>query len=198
LDLVTDQGLHLIMHLARAGWLRWRDDLPTAPPKPGKSPLAFRLRLDDGSGFDLTEQGTHKLLAVYLVRDSAEVPGVATLGPGRPGMRGVRRHDQGGLVRRFLAAVLPDLPDRRQATGRPPPVPPAQVVGARTDRAVLAPSPFSRARATGESPVPYAAHAEGVHGGASPVASAGGLPAGLEPWVSSSPGRALTSAHRVP
>jgi formamidopyrimidine-DNA glycosylase len=81
LGLATDQGLHLIMHLARAGWLRWRDDLPSAPPKPGKSPLAFRLRLDDGSGFDLTEQGTKKRLAVYLVRDPAEVPGVATLGP---------------------------------------------------------------------------------------------------------------------
>jgi DNA-formamidopyrimidine glycosylase len=81
LDLATDQDLHLIMHLARAGWLRWRDDLPPAPPKPGKSPLAFRLRLDDGSGFDLTEQGTKKRLAVYLVRDPAEVPGVATLGP---------------------------------------------------------------------------------------------------------------------
>jgi formamidopyrimidine-DNA glycosylase len=81
LDLSTDQGLHLIMHLARAGWLRWREDLPTAPPKPGKSPLAFRIRLDDGSGFDLTEQGTKKRLAVYLVRDPAEVPGVATLGP---------------------------------------------------------------------------------------------------------------------
>jgi formamidopyrimidine-DNA glycosylase len=81
LDLATDQGMHLIMHLARAGWLRWRDDLPSAPPKPGKSPLAFRLRLDNGSGFDLTEQGTKKRLAVYLVRDPAEVPGVATLGP---------------------------------------------------------------------------------------------------------------------
>jgi len=81
LDLSTDQGLHLITHLARAGWLRWREDLPTAPPKPGKSPLAFRLRLDDGSGFDLTEQGTKKRLAVYLVRNPAEVPGVATLGP---------------------------------------------------------------------------------------------------------------------
>ena len=81
LDLSTGEGLHLIMHLARAGWLRWREDLPTAPPKPGKSPLAFRLRLDDGSGFDLTEAGTRKRLAVYLVRDPAEVPGVATLGP---------------------------------------------------------------------------------------------------------------------
>jgi DNA-formamidopyrimidine glycosylase len=81
LDISTDQDLHLIIHLARAGWLRWREDLPSAPPKPGKSPLAFRLALDDGSGFDLTEQGTHKRLAVYLVRDPADVPGVATLGP---------------------------------------------------------------------------------------------------------------------
>jgi formamidopyrimidine-DNA glycosylase len=73
--------LHLVIHLARAGWLRWRDDLPDKPVKPGKSPLAFRLTLDDGSGFDLTEAGTQKRLAVYLVRDPADVPGVATLGP---------------------------------------------------------------------------------------------------------------------
>jgi len=76
LDLATDQGLHLIMHLARAGWLRWRDEQPTAPPKPGKSPLAFRLTLDDGSGFDLTEAGTRKRLAVYLVRDPADGRGL--------------------------------------------------------------------------------------------------------------------------
>ena len=81
LDLSCGPELHLIMHLARAGWLRWRDELPDKPPKPGKSPLAFRLMLDDGSGFDLTEAGTRKRLAVYLVRDPADVPGVATLGP---------------------------------------------------------------------------------------------------------------------
>ncbi|HEX4087168.1 MAG TPA: DNA-formamidopyrimidine glycosylase family protein [Trebonia sp.] len=73
--------LHLVMHLARAGWLRWRDDIPDKPARPGKSPLAFRLVLDDGSGFDLTEAGTQKRLAVYLVRDPADVPGVASLGP---------------------------------------------------------------------------------------------------------------------
>jgi formamidopyrimidine-DNA glycosylase len=73
--------LHLVMHLARAGWLRWRDELPSTPAKPGKGPLAFRLVLDDGSGFDLTEAGTQKRLAVYLVRDPADVPGVVTLGP---------------------------------------------------------------------------------------------------------------------
>ncbi len=81
LDLSCGPQLHLIMHLARAGWLRWRDEQPDKPPKPGKGPLAFRLTLDDGSGFDLTEAGTRKRLAVYLVRDPAEVPGVATLGP---------------------------------------------------------------------------------------------------------------------
>src|SRR5262252_756939 len=80
LDL-TCGDLHLVIHLARAGWLRWRDDLPDKPLRPGKSPLAFRLALDDGSGFDLTEAGTQKRLAVYLVRDPLQVPGVATLGP---------------------------------------------------------------------------------------------------------------------
>jgi len=73
--------LHLITHLARAGWLRWRDTLPAALPRPGKGPLALRVLLDDGSGFDLTEAGTQKRLAVYLVCDPAEVPGIAALGP---------------------------------------------------------------------------------------------------------------------
>ena len=76
-----DGDLHLVFHLARAGWLRWRADIPDKPVKPGKSPLAFRLVLDDGAGFDLTEAGTQKRLAVYLVRNPDEVPGVATLGP---------------------------------------------------------------------------------------------------------------------
>ncbi len=215
-----DGPLHLVIHLARAGWLRWRDDLPPAPPKPGKGPLGFRLRFTDGAGFDLTEAGTKKRLAVYLVADPSEVPGVAALGPdpmadsftvealagmlagrrmqikgvlrdqkiiagignaysdevlhaarmspfklassftddevttlhagdhhdapggrgtiGRAGRRrpqgreevgaararpgrgtlpGVRRHGAGGLVRGLRAAVLPDLPDGRQAAG---------------------------------------------------------------------------------
>ncbi len=73
--------LHLVTHLARAGWLRWRDSLPEQPPRPGKGPLALRLRFADGSGFDLTEAGTRKRLAVYLVRDIAEIPNVASLGP---------------------------------------------------------------------------------------------------------------------
>ena len=80
LDLDAD-GLHLVFHLARAGWLRWSDALPPTPLRPGKSPIALRCRLSDGSGFDLTEAGTRKRLAAYIVRDPAEVPGIATLGP---------------------------------------------------------------------------------------------------------------------
>ncbi len=81
LDL-TASGLHLVVHLSRAGWIRWRDAVPATPPRPSaKSPLAARVVLDDQSGLDVTEAGTKKRLAIYLVRDPQEVPGIATLGP---------------------------------------------------------------------------------------------------------------------
>jgi formamidopyrimidine-DNA glycosylase len=80
-DLTTDAGIHLVFHLAKAGWLRWYDTLPTTVIRPGKTPIALRVAFDDGSGFDLTEAGTKKSLAVYVVRDPAEVPGIARLGP---------------------------------------------------------------------------------------------------------------------
>lgn len=86
LDLDCD-GLHLIFHLARAGWLRWREDLTGAKPvRPGKGPLAVRVRLapdDEGlaPGFELTEAGTQKRLAVYVTKNPDQVPGVAALGP---------------------------------------------------------------------------------------------------------------------
>ena len=73
-------GLHLVTHLSRAGWLHWRTQLPPAPPRMGKGPIGIRVHLDDQSGFDLTEAGTQKRLAVYVVKDVSEVPGVARLG----------------------------------------------------------------------------------------------------------------------
>jgi formamidopyrimidine-DNA glycosylase len=82
LDIDFDGGeLHLVTHLARAGWLHYRDALAPAPLRPGKGPIALRVRLDDGSGFDLTEAGTQKKLAAYLVTDPKAVPGVSRLGP---------------------------------------------------------------------------------------------------------------------
>ncbi len=89
--------LHLITHLSRAGWLRWSDKLAPAPLKPGKGPIALRVHLKDPSapdaapgpnvaagaapGFDLTEAGTQKRLAVWLVDDPMKVPQIASLGP---------------------------------------------------------------------------------------------------------------------
>jgi len=79
LDLATD-GPHLLAHLARAGWLRWYDAVPATTVRPGKSPLALRVALDDGAGFDLTEAGTRKRLAVHIVGSPEEVALVASLG----------------------------------------------------------------------------------------------------------------------
>ena len=76
--------LHLITHLSRAGWLRWSDKLAAAPLRPAKGPIALRVHLGtpgEAPGFDLTEAGTQKRLAVWLVDDPATVPGIAALGP---------------------------------------------------------------------------------------------------------------------
>jgi len=79
---ISTSGLHLVMHLARAGWVRWRDEVPSTPPKPStKSPMAARVVLDDQSGLDITEAGTRKSLAMYVVRSPSDVPGIASLGP---------------------------------------------------------------------------------------------------------------------
>lgn len=116
LDLDLD-GTHLVFHLARAGWLRWSEVMPPTTLRPGKSPIALRVRLSDGSGFDLTEAGTKKSLAAYLVHDLAEVPGIARLGPDPmapdftledfAGMLAGRRTQIKGLLREqeFLAGV---------------------------------------------------------------------------------------------
>ncbi|TDZ80977.1 Fpg/Nei family DNA glycosylase [Mycobacteroides salmoniphilum] len=77
-------GHYLITHLSRAGWLRWSDKLAAAPLKPGKGPIALRVHLGtpgEAAGFDLTEAGTQKRLAVWVVADPAAVPQIASLGP---------------------------------------------------------------------------------------------------------------------
>ncbi|MGY0501656.1 Fpg/Nei family DNA glycosylase [Nocardia sp. FBN12] len=84
-------GLWLITHLSRGGWLRWVDEPNPVPPKPGgKSPLALRVHFFTPEGatpaIDLTEAGTKKRLAVYVVEDPKMVPGIARLGPDALGL----------------------------------------------------------------------------------------------------------------
>jgi len=95
---VQTDDLHLIMHLSRAGWLRWSDKLAAGPLKPGKGPIALRVHLGtpgEAAGFDLTEAGTQKRLAVWLVDDPAKVPGITALGPDALALS---REDLAGLL----------------------------------------------------------------------------------------------------
>jgi formamidopyrimidine-DNA glycosylase len=84
---IDASGVHLVIHLARAGWIRWRDEVPALPARPNsKNPLAARVVIDDPEldvqpGLDITEAGTRKGLAIYVVRDPQEVEGIARLGP---------------------------------------------------------------------------------------------------------------------
>lgn len=87
-SLVTADGepVFLIIHLSRAGWIRWVESPSNVPPKPGRGPLALRIGFADATGtivggIDITEAGTRKRLAIYVVRDPQEVPGIARLGP---------------------------------------------------------------------------------------------------------------------
>jgi formamidopyrimidine-DNA glycosylase len=108
--------LHLITHLSRAGWLRWHETAAVAPPKPGRGPLALRVHLDvvGGPGFDLTEAGTQKRLAVYLVADPQEVPGVARLGPDALGLS---RDELGELLAGRTERIKTLITDQRTLAG---------------------------------------------------------------------------------
>lgn len=80
--LLEADGLWLVLHLARAGWLRWRDRVATTPIKRSKgSPLALRVGLVSGRGFEVTEHGKEKRLAVYVVNAPDDVAGITRLGP---------------------------------------------------------------------------------------------------------------------
>jgi formamidopyrimidine-DNA glycosylase len=85
LCLETDR-LWLVIHLARGGWVRWYDQLPEAPARPGRGPLTLRLGFSAGEnsqrcpGFDLTEAGTAKRVSLWVVSDPERIAGVAGLG----------------------------------------------------------------------------------------------------------------------
>jgi formamidopyrimidine-DNA glycosylase len=73
-------AMYLCIHLARAGWIKWSDELKVAPAKLTKGPQALRVQFSDGSGFNATEAGTDKRLSVHVVRDPDDVERIRTLG----------------------------------------------------------------------------------------------------------------------
>ena len=76
----------MVMHLARAGWVRWREHPAAVGQKGpsagrrGRGPLALSVGLEGGVGFDVTEMGTQKRLAIWAVSDPSQIEGIATLG----------------------------------------------------------------------------------------------------------------------
>ena len=60
-------GVWLAFHLARAGWLTWRESLPASPGAARTGTARLPGGFDDDTGFDLTEAGTQKRLALYVV-----------------------------------------------------------------------------------------------------------------------------------
>lgn len=115
---VDDSGevVYLCIHLARAGWIRWSDELNAKAAKLTRGPQALRVGFSDGSGFTATEAGTEKRLSVHVVRDLDAVEYIRTLGvdPLGPDFSGDR-----------LGEIL-------AAAGR------AQIKGVLTDQGVIA------------------------------------------------------------
>jgi formamidopyrimidine-DNA glycosylase len=78
---VDTDGLWLVIHLALGGWIRWYDEAPSGPVRPNRSPIVLRVGLDDGAGFDITEMGSEKRLALWVLRDLTDIEPLAALGP---------------------------------------------------------------------------------------------------------------------
>ena len=115
--LVIDaDGIYLVIHLSRAGWIRWSENLAPAPPRPGgKGPIALRVHCGlPGEGFDVTEAGTQKRLAVWVVRDPKDVDRIATLGPDA---LGVGRERFGEILAGSHARIKNLLTDQRVIAG---------------------------------------------------------------------------------
>ncbi|WP_438352542.1 Fpg/Nei family DNA glycosylase [Microbacterium sp. CJ88] len=76
-----DRDAHLVVHWGHDGWLLWHDVVPLDAKRAGQATLMARVRLHDGSGFDLTDAGQWKALSMFVVSTPAAVPAIAKLGP---------------------------------------------------------------------------------------------------------------------
>ncbi|GAB89469.1 Fpg/Nei family DNA glycosylase [Gordonia rhizosphera] len=112
----SESVINLVIHLSRAGWLRWSDQLSQTPPKPGgKGPIALRVHCGlPGEGFDVTEAGTQKRLAVWVARDVTDVDRIATLGPD---VLALTRAEFGDLLAGSSGRIKNVLTDQRTIAG---------------------------------------------------------------------------------
>lgn len=78
---VSVDRLWLVIHLARAGWVWWRESIPPAESRHRRQSVALTVRLVEDSSLEVTESGTEKRLAIWVVEEPSRVPGVAALGP---------------------------------------------------------------------------------------------------------------------
>lgn len=99
----------LVWHLARAGWVRWREKLPDTR-KPGRTPLVLRLGLESGAGFDITEMGHERRLAIWTAHSPDDIESVATLGP--------EPLDEDFSEERFAGILLGESGDLKHALSR--------------------------------------------------------------------------------
>ena len=72
--------LSAVVHFGHDGWVLWHDLAPDGIARAGEATLMARIRLENGSGFDLTDAGQWKMLTVHIVPDAQDVPAVAKLG----------------------------------------------------------------------------------------------------------------------
>lgn len=112
----TEPVIDLVIHLSRAGWLRWSDNLSQTPPKPGgKGPIALRVHCGlPGEGFDVTEAGTQKRLAVWIVRRPTDIERIASLGPD---VLSLSRSDFGDVLASSGARIKNMITDQRVIAG---------------------------------------------------------------------------------
>ncbi|MCF8568806.1 Fpg/Nei family DNA glycosylase [Gordonia sp. HY002] len=115
-ETADDPEIDLVIHLSRAGWVRWSDALSQTPPRPGgKSPISLRVHCGlPGEGFDVTEAGTQKRLAAWIVRDTSDVERIATLGPD---VLAVSRDEFAAILRGTTSRLKTVLTDQRTISG---------------------------------------------------------------------------------
>jgi formamidopyrimidine-DNA glycosylase len=100
----------LVVSFGRHGWATWREADAGDHAAADGPPVIGRVRLGDGSGFDLTDAGSFRSAGMWIVASPAEVPAVAKLGPD-PAADGFTREDFDAAFagrRKQVKAILQD------------------------------------------------------------------------------------------